>query len=86
MPSKGAVIELPAKLKALYELFARLDTDVSIEEIYSEMFGAAKKERWEKQQQLGPYITKLNRRIAGNKLKVRPGDAKGTYRLAALTR
>lgn len=35
-------------------------------------------------QYLGPYITKLNRRLAKANLRVEPGLTKGTYRLTAI--
>lgn len=35
-------------------------------------------------QYLGPYITKLNRRLVKSSLKVEPGRMKGTYRLVAI--
>ena len=34
-----------------------------------------------KQQRLGPVITRLNRRIAKDRMAVKPGDIKSTYRL-----
>lgn len=36
------------------------------------------------QQWLGPYITRLNRRLAKQKLRVKPGALKGTYRLTVV--
>lgn len=36
------------------------------------------------QQVLGPYITRLNRRLKKARLAVRPGRMKGTYCVAAL--
>ena len=33
---------------------------------------------------LGPYVTRLNRRLAKRGLKVTPGDLKGTFRLTVL--
>ena len=41
-------------------------------------------EKRDMQARLGPFITRLNRRLKGEKQVVRPGHLKGTYRLDPL--
>lgn len=36
------------------------------------------------QNRLGPYITRLNRRIASQGLRVKPGTLKGSYRMVSI--
>lgn len=81
MPS-SATLELPKQLARLYELLP-VGKDVEIEHLFNGLFGEVAKPRVAQQQQLGPYISKLNRRIAGRKQKIVPGKLKGTYRLSA---
>ena len=73
---------LPAKLALLYAALP-LDTDVSIEKLHDLLFP----ERTDrtvsfKQNCLGPYLTKLNRRLDGQAVK--PGLLRKTYRLVTL--
>ena len=77
-------LDLPPKLEALYG-FLRGKGDVAILDIYTSLVDPREgKPLREAQQYLGPYITKLNRRLREHKQIVRPGRLKGTYCLQAL--
>lgn len=76
-------LELPPKLRQLYD-FLDDKGDVDIHEVYASVFGDADKPLRETQQYLGPYITKLNRRLREHGQAVRPGRLKGTYCLVKL--
>jgi hypothetical protein len=81
---------LPKRQQQLYDrLLGR--GDVPIDQLFftiatlhaqqsEQAFNTAYQQRW-----LGPYLTALNRNLAGQKLKVEPGALKGTYRLVAAT-
>jgi hypothetical protein len=74
--------DLPPQLQRLYDELAGRG-DVSIDVLFRAVFGATESER-SKQQRLGPYITRLNRRLRASRRKVTPGRLKGTYVLAVL--
>lgn len=76
-------LELPPKLKELHD-FLKGKGDVAILEIYRNVVSPRELPQREAQQYLGPYITKLNRRLREHRQVVRPGRIKGTYVLAAL--
>lgn len=81
--------DLPASLQRLYDAFLLVgppsDTPaLTIEAMHNAVYGATEGERRDMQQRVGPYVTKLNRRIRGHKLIVKPGDLKGTYVLATI--
>lgn len=76
-------LELPPKLKELYDFLSGRG-DVNILEIYNGVFSSQQLQQREAQQYLGPYITKLNRRLREHRRIVRPGRLKGTYTLARL--
>lgn len=77
-------LELPPKLNALYA-FLDGKGDVDILDIYTTLIDPRDgKPLREAQQYLGPYITKLNRRLREHRKIVRPGRIKGTYTLQAL--
>lgn len=77
----NAILEFPPKQQALYDAL-RGKGDVPISELYAAVFPqggtapAGKEQQW-----LGPYITKLNRRLARRGLAVKPGNTKGSYAL-----
>lgn len=71
------VLRLGPKQRALYERLQGCG-DVSIDELFEAVGG---KDGRHRQSWLGPYITRLNRRLAPHHLAVRPGDLKRTYRL-----
>lgn len=62
--------------------------DVAVRRIYLDVFG-----RWpeptmsrrQQQQRVGSYISRLNRKIAPNGLRVATGVARSSYRLVELT-
>ena len=71
---------LPPKMNVLYRaLFGQ--GDVGIDELAEGLGLGADRHP---QQALGPYVTRLNRRLAKHKMKVEPGRMKRTYRLVAL--
>lgn len=76
--------ELPTQQAAIYEaLFCK--GDVAIETLYAVLTGGpAIQTRTAQQQHLGPYIVRLNRRLAKHRLAVKPGDLKGTYALKSI--
>ncbi len=77
-------LELPPKLKQLYELLNG-EGEVEILDIFNALVGADEdKPQRQAQQYLGPYITKLNRRLREHGAVVRPGRLKGTYSLQSL--
>lgn len=76
-------LELPPKLGELYR-FLDGKGDVDILEIYYSIVDPVERPLREAQQYLGPYITKLNRRLREHRKIVRPGRIKGTYCLQAL--
>jgi hypothetical protein len=73
--------DLPPRLLQIYR---ELDGkgDVPWATIYGRVFGAPAPEQI--QNYLGPYITRLNRRLAAYKKRVVPGDRKRTYRLTTI--
>lgn len=76
--SNNETLELPPKLHKLHAfLFEK--GDVAIEDIYREVLSPQVPPLREAQQQLGPYVTRLNRRLRAHKQAVRPGRIKGTY-------
>lgn len=78
-------IELPGKLAKLYTMLD-FNSETTIDALYDVMFpdDDAEKERWQKQQYLGSFITRLNRRIVSSKERVVPGKTKGTYTLTRI--
>jgi hypothetical protein len=76
------VTKLPARTQQLYDLlFGR--GEVLVTDIYAAMGGPAEA-TYTQAQWLGPYITRLNRRLAKHGQKIVPGDLKRTYRLVKL--
>ncbi len=82
-PPQAVTPNLPPRL---LELYRALDGqgDVDIIKIYEIVVGPPPRPLRETQQYLGPYITKLNRRLREHGLKVKPGRIKGTYCLTTL--
>lgn len=79
--SNEARMKLPAQQHKLYA--ALLDQgDVAIDLLYRTLFDREPPK--DAQQRLGPYIVKLNRRLAEHGLIVRPGRIKRTYSLQQL--
>lgn len=78
-------LELPPKQQQLYDLL-KGNGDVRILDMHACVYGetADARELRNAQQRLGPHITRINRRLRGHGQVVRPGDLKGTYRLAIL--
>lgn len=75
--------DLPPRLLDLYNALDGKG-DVAIESIYETVVGPPPRPLREAQQYLGPYITKLNRRLREHGLIVKPGRLKGTYCLTSL--
>lgn len=71
-------IVLPERQQKLYDALAGRG-DVPISDLCDAI--EANLENTPAQQWLGPYITRLNRRLAKRGLRVKPGALKGTYRL-----
>jgi hypothetical protein len=76
-------LELPPKLAELHA-FLTDRGDVEILAIYGRIIGGKPIPLRSAQQYLGPYITKLNRRLREHRQIVRPGRIKGTYCLVGL--
>lgn len=78
-------LELPPKLRGLYEFMCAHDgEDVAITAIFGVVIASEVPPSREAQQQLGPYITRLNRRLREHRKAVKPGRLKGTYALVSL--
>lgn len=76
--------ELTPRLQQLYDVFPRLDHDVSVITIYERFTGGPMTcDQRYAQQWLGSYFTKLNRRLRKRQLAVRPGRLKHAYRLVS---
>jgi hypothetical protein len=76
---------LPPRLQKLFESFPTRDQDVAIWTLYSALFPAHPTiQPVLQQQKLGPSITRLNRRLRGERIAVRPGVARRTYRLTSV--
>lgn len=73
-------LELPRREQDLYDLLAGKG-DVHINDLYLGMGGPDCDDLRRRQQWLGPYTTKLNRRIRNLKMRVRPGEKRDTYAL-----
>ena len=79
------VEQLPAQQAALYQaLFGR--ADVAIETLHATIYPDDKNPgtRTQQQQVLGPFITRMNRRLVKHRLAVKPGALKGTYTLLSI--
>lgn len=76
-------LELPPKLHELYN-FLTGKGDVDILDIYRNVVDPQERPLREAQQYLGPYITKLNRRLREHGQIVKPGRLKGTYCLTTI--
>lgn len=74
---------LPAQQQTLYDALAGKG-DVPIETLYASLGLAPLSERVRQQQALGPYIVRLNRRLAKQRKAVKPGALKGTYALVTI--
>lgn len=80
------ISELPAQQAALYRLLDGA-VDVSIDRLYGaieENWSVPAETQTAKQQILGPYITRMNRRLAKHRRVVKPGALKGTYTLKSI--
>ena len=71
-------LQLPERQRKLYDALAGRG-DVPITDLCKAI--EANLENTAPQQWLGPYITRLNRRLSKRGLVVKPGALKGTYRL-----
>jgi hypothetical protein len=81
-------LKLPASLQKLYDALQPAEDSRSVLELHEAVHGplvtAQVNEVRHMQQRLGSYVTKLNRRLKGHKLAVKPGDRKYTYVLTSL--
>ena len=85
-------IELSASLEKLYVALSEArcrpkyeTTSVPVADLHKAVYGETEIEDVRHmQQRLGSYVTKLNRRLKGHKLAVKPGDRKYTYALTSL--
>lgn len=76
-------IQLPAQQQVLFDLL-RNAGDVSIDKLFEAIDGSSEYEGVARQQWLGSYITRMNRRLRAHRLAVRPGALKRTYRLTVV--
>lgn len=78
-------LKLPASLQKLYGMLAVCPGGpVAVGPLHQEVYGHVTDDVRHMQQRLGSYVTKLNRRLKGHKLAVKPGDRKYTYVLTSL--
>lgn len=76
-------MNLPRRQKQLYDLLLGRG-DVLISQLYEHMTyqqDVSERTVADMQRRLSPYISLLNRSLAGEGLKVEPGALKNTYRL-----
>ena len=73
-------LTLPRREQDLYDLLAGKG-DVPIAAIYQAMGGPEDRDPRYHQQYLGIHVTRLNRRLKNMRMKVKPGEARGTYTL-----
>lgn len=81
----GILAELPRAQAALFSVVATGETRIDM--LFDALVitgNGPKNINCGKQQYLGPYISKLNRRLAKHKLAVKPGIARASYRLVSL--
>ena len=58
---------------------------MAIETLHAAIYPDIKdRTRTQQQQVLGPFITRLNRRLVKHRLAVKPGERKGTYTLLSI--
>ena len=75
------MINLPAQQQTLFASLSGKG-DVPFADLYRALYPDGQVEgRAAQQQVLGPFVTRLNRRLAKHRMAVKPGDLKGTYRL-----
>lgn len=79
----NAPLQLPRREQDLYDLLAGKG-DVAIIALYIAMGGPEFADPTYPQKWLGPYITRLNRRVKNLRMKVKPGVARETYQLVIL--
>jgi len=65
------------------KLFSHLRSgrDVTISKLHHALYGTSTVTPTRQQQQLGPHIGRLNARLEPQGFRVRPGVARGSYRL-----
>ncbi len=76
---------LSPTLAYLVELLP-LNKDVRIDDLYAQFWGDGQLAQSEMQQRLGPYITRLNRKLKAVKEQVAPGALRGTYRRSKIAK
>ena len=74
--------DLPERQQQIYDVLKGRG-DVPITELAAAI-DSPKQDLAAQQQWLGPYSVRLNRRLAKQKLRVKPGALKGTYRLTVV--
>ena len=77
-------LSLPRKQGQIYHML-EAGEDVHVLNLYQRVIGKETNDQRFAQQVLGPYFTRLNRRLREKKLHVAPGSLKGTYRLSPLS-
>jgi len=82
-------LKLPASLQKLYDALDVKDAvgkrfEIMVGPLHQAVYGRTIDDVRYMQQRLGSYVTKLNRRLKGHKLAVKPGDRKYTYVLTSL--
>ena len=75
--------DLPPKMSILYGALVGKG-DVPVVSVHNTYFGEPEADFRKAMQRLGPYVTKLNRRLKNQKKAVKPGRLKGTYCLITL--
>lgn len=75
--------QLPAQQRTIFEALEGKG-DVMVETLYLALGLPAIEGRARQQQALGPYITRLNRRIAKHRKAVKAGALRGSYTLKSI--
>lgn len=77
-------VSLPTKQKAIFDALKGAG-DVSVDVLYEAIAGPDRHvEHRARQQWIGSYLTRINRRLRSHGLRVKPGERKRTYRLSVV--
>ena len=79
-----AEVKLPEKQRAIFDALKGAG-DVSVDILYEAISGPERYvEHRDRQQWIGSYLTRINRRLRAHGLRVKPGERKRTYRLSVV--
>lgn len=77
-------VTLPAKQQAIFDALKGAG-DVAVDALYEAIQGPERYVEYkDRQQWIGSYLTRINRRLRNHGLQVKPGERKRTYRLSVV--